>query len=258
MRVPVTLAGRYNEIAETFHRRCFCEHRNRMIWVFVPPGSIREGILTIDGAKGRHLARVRRVRPGELGVAVADGRQHAFEVLAVDGSAVRGRVLESRPIETELGHHLILLQALLPSADFDAVIEGTTEAGVTRIVPVRATRSVARPAVDRQPRWQAVAEAAAEQSHRGRIPDVTRPMLLSEALHDVAGTALVILDPAAGHPLQRATGNVALAVGPEGGWTAEEVAAMVAAGGTAASLGPRIFRARLAPVAAAVILSSAT
>ena len=50
MRVPVTLAGRYNEIAETFHRRCFCEHRNRMIWVFAPPGSIREGILTIDGA----------------------------------------------------------------------------------------------------------------------------------------------------------------------------------------------------------------
>ncbi len=103
-----------------------------------------------------------------------------------------------------------------------------------------------------------VVEAAAEQSHRGRIPEVTAPMTLPEALGLVAGTPLVILDPLATEPVRRRQNAVALAVGPEGGWTDDEMAAMVATGATRATLGPRILRARLAPVAAAVILSSAT
>lgn len=229
-----------------------------MIWLFVSTAQIRDGILTIDGPRGRHLARVRRVRPGEDGVAVVDGREHSFQVVAVDGSTIRARVLESRPSQTELGHALILLQALLPSADFDAVLEGGTEVGITRFVPVVAARSVARPHADRQPRWQAVVESAAEQSHRGCIPEVTAPKPLAVALRELAGTPLVVLDPGAGQPLRRVEGAVALAVGPEGGWTGEELVAMVTAGGMPVTLGPRILRARLAPVAAAVILSSAT
>jgi 16S rRNA (uracil1498-N3)-methyltransferase len=229
-----------------------------VLWLFVSAAQIRDGILTIDGPKGRHLARVRRVRPGEAGVAVSDGREHAFRVTAIDGSTVRARVLETRPSKAELGHELMVLQALLPSADFDAVLEGGTEVGVTRFVPVLAARSVARPQADRQPRWHAVVEAAAEQSHRGRIPEVTAPMTLAEALRRIAGTPLVTLDPLATEPLRPRQSDIALAVGPEGGWTDDEMAAMVGTGAMRATLGPRILRARLAPVAAAVILSSAT
>jgi 16S rRNA (uracil1498-N3)-methyltransferase len=229
-----------------------------VLWLFVSAAQIRDGILTIDGPKGRHLARVRRVRPGEAGVAVFDGREHAFRVTAIDGSTVRGQVLETRANKTELGHELVVLQALLPSADFDAVLVGGTEVGVTRFVPVLAARSVARPQADRRLRWHAVVEAAAEQSHRGRIPEVTAPMTLAEAVRLVAGTPLVILDPLATEPLRPRQSDVALAVGPEGGWTDDEMAAMVATGATRATLGPRILRARLAPIAAAVILSSAT
>ncbi len=227
-----------------------------MIWLFASPAQIRNGILTIDGPKGRHLARVRRVRPGEAGVAVSDGQEHVFTVVSVEGSTVRARLAETRPNRTELGHELVLLQAVLPSADFDAVLEGGTEVGVTRFVPVQAARSVARPHADRRDRWRAVVESAAEQSHRGRIPEVTAPMALPEALRGIAGTPLVILDPLAAQRLSPMDASVALAVGPEGGWTGDELAAMVEAGGAPFTLGPRILRARLAPVAAAVILSA--
>lgn len=229
-----------------------------MIWLFVSAAQIKEGILTLNGPKGRHLARVRRVRPGETGVAVCDGREHVFEVVSIEGSTVRARLLETRPNRTELGHELVLLQALLPSADFDAVLEGGTAVGLTRFVPVLASRSVAHPRPDRRSRWHAVVQAAAEQSHRGRIPEVTAAMTLTEALQAVTGTPLVVLDPLATEPVPRMQSAVALAVGPEGGWTDDEVALMVAAGARRATLGPRILRARLAPVAAAVILSSAT
>jgi len=101
-----------------------------------------------------------------------------------------------------------------------------------------------------------VVESAAEQSHRGRVPEVTAPMSLPQALRGIAGTPLVVLDPLAAQRLGPMDGSVALAVGPEGGWTGDELAAMREAGGKPFTLGPRILRARLAPVVAAAILSA--
>src|SRR2546428_580832 len=224
------MTGRYNATAEAFQHRGFLRTSN-VIWLFVSPAQIRDGVLTIYGPKGHHLARVRRVRPGEAGVAVSDGQEHGFTVVSVEGSTVRARLSESRPNRSELGSELVLLQAVLPSADFDAVLEGGTEVGVTRFVPVLAARSVARPQADRRDRWRAVVESAAEQSHRGRIPDVTAPMRLPEALRAIAGTPLIVLDPSAAQRLGPMDGPVALAVGTEGGWTSDETAAMAGDGG---------------------------
>jgi len=229
-----------------------------MFWVFLSPAQIRDGMATIDGPRGRHLSRVLRVRPGETGVAVSLGLEHRLEVVTVESSTVRARVLDVGPTHGELPADLILLQALLPSADFEAVLDAGTQVGVTRFIPILAERSIARPWADRRPRWQAVVEAAAEQSHRGRLAEVTVPMTLTAALGAIAGTPLAVLDPRATVPVRPAQGAVALAVGPEGGWTDTEMKTMLAAGGQPVTLGPRILRARLAPVAAAVILSSAT
>jgi len=197
-----------------------------MIWLFVSAAQIRDGMLTIDGPKGRHLARVRRVRTGEAGVAVFDGQEHVFSVVSVEGATVRARLGESRPNRSELGHELVLIQAVLPSTDFDMVLEGGTEVGVTRFVPVQAARSVARPQADRRDRWRAVVESAAEQSHRGRVPEVTAPISLLQAVRGIAGMPLIVLDPLAAQPLGPMDGSVALAIGPEGGWTGDELAAI--------------------------------
>lgn len=228
-----------------------------MFWVFVPPEQVRADTVEIGGDKAHHLARVLRVRPGERGVAVCAGREYHLEVEAVRRDLVSARILKVRPVASEPSIPLTLLQAVLPNPDFDAVVEGTTAAGVSRIVPVNAARSVARPAAGRLGRWRTIAESAAEQSRRGRIPEVEAPSSLVDALANLGESRLIALQPDALTRLRAAVvrgGPHALAVGPEGGWTDAELAALQAAGAVAVTLGPRILRARLAPVIAAAIL----
>ena len=228
-----------------------------MVWVFAEPGQLAGGQLRLSGARGRHLARVRRVKPGERGVAVCDGLAHRFTITAVEGDRVVARIDAVGPAGGEPSQPVVLLQALLPHADFEAVLEAGTQVGVTRFVPVRAARSVGRAGPDRLARWRAILESAAEQSHRGAIPAIVAPVPLAEALGAVGGLRLLALDPTAGAPLARpgVREPVAIAVGPEGGWTEDELAVMTAAGAARATLGPRILRARLAGVVAAAILS---
>ncbi len=228
-----------------------------MFWLFVPPEQVGPAIVELTGAKGHHLARVLRVRPGERGVAVSDGREYHIEIASVQADRVQGRIVEVCATTTEPPVFLILLQALLPNPDFDAVIEGVTATGVSRILPVAASRSVAHPAPGRIERWRAIAESAAEQSRRGRVPDIAQPARLADAIRAAGPARILALHPQAPVRLRPAAAPesaVVLAVGPEGGWTPDEVRTLVDAGATNVTLGPRIFRARLAPVIAAAIL----
>jgi 16S rRNA (uracil1498-N3)-methyltransferase len=106
-------------------------------------------------------------------------------------------------------------------------------------------------------RWQAIAGSAAEQSHRGAVPEVVAPLSLPSALQQAGDARLLVLEPSAAAPLAAAIDGstaYAIAVGPEGGWTASELSLMRERGGVMVNLGPRILRARLAPVVAAAIL----
>jgi len=228
-----------------------------MFWTFVEAAQLADGRVTFEGAQAHHLARVLRVRRGEQGVAVANGREYRLEVLEAGGGRVVGRILSDRPVEGEASTAVTLLQAVLPNPDFDAVIEAGTAVGIQRFVALQAERSIARPRSDRLTRWQAIAASAAEQSHRGIVPEVIGPLPLSSALGQLAGSRLLLLDPTARISLaQAADGSprYTIAVGPEGGWTEAELAAFRDQGATAVSLPPPILRARLAPVVAAAIL----
>ena len=228
-----------------------------MFWTFVEASQISGGSLVINGKQGHHLARVLRVRSGERGVAVCGGREYELEVVDIQGARVVGRVLAERPTRGEAPIPVTLLQAVLPNPDFDRVIEGGTAVGIRAFLAVQAARSIGRPPASRQARWQAIAQSAAEQSHRGEIPGVSGPMALAAALDQAAGPRLLVLDPAASLPLPGAVdGSPAytIAVGPEGGWTEGELAMLHDRGALAVSLGPRILRARLAAIVAAAIL----
>jgi len=228
-----------------------------MFWTFVEASEVASGRVVVAGAAGHHLARVLRVRPGERGVAVSNGTEYELEVVEVAGTRVVGRVVGERPVQGEPGVRITLLQAVLPNPDFDAVIEGGTAVGIGRFIAVQAERSVARPAAQRLARWQAIAGSAAEQSHRGAVPEVVGPVLLPVALQQAGGGKLLVLDPSAFVPLMRAidgSSAYTMAVGPEGGWTDAELSLMRDRDGVMVNLGPRILRARLAPVVAAAIL----
>ncbi|MEA2635852.1 MAG: rRNA (uracil1498-N3)-methyltransferase [Chloroflexota bacterium] len=228
-----------------------------MFWTFAAAAPALGGSVQIDGKRGHHLARVLRVRPGERGVAVFAGREYELEVVAVDGARIDARVLTDRPARGEPTTGVRLLQALLPNPDFDAVLEGGTAVGIQRFVAVQASRSVGRPPAGRLSRWEAIVESAAEQSHRGGLPTVTGPVTLASALGAASDGRLLALDPSASLPLAQAIDGSAaytIAVGPEGGWTDDELSILRARGAISVNLGPRILRARLAPIVAAAIL----
>lgn len=228
-----------------------------MFWTFAEAIPALGGVVQIDGKRGHHLARVLRVRPGERGVAVFAGREYDLEVVAVDGARIEARVLTDRPARGETGTAVTLLQAVLPNPDFDAVLEGGTAVGIQEFVAVQAARSIGRPSAGRLSRWQAIVESAAEQSHRGALPTVTGPVTLPSALAQAGDSRLLVLDPSAALPLGHAvdgSSTYTIAVGPEGGWTNDELSALRARGAVAVNLGPRILRARLAPIVAAAIL----
>ena len=151
----------------------------------------------------------------------------------------------------------------LPKADkLELIIQKAVELGVTAVVPVMTARSIARvdgrDAEKKQTRWQRIAAEAAGQSGRGIIPTVEAPIHWREALPRLAAENTLLCYEGGGRPIGElvtpADHALSLVVGPEGGFDPAEVAAVTAAGGRIATLGPRILRCETAPLAALAVL----
>jgi 16S rRNA (uracil1498-N3)-methyltransferase len=145
-----------------------------------------------------------------------------------------------------------LFQAQLRAGPLDTVIRMATELGVERIIPVRTQRTVA--AGEKPERWARIATAAAAQSGRARVPQVSAPIPFEAALGAAPKSMSWWIAIPGAAPAPAATVPVAVLVGPEGGWTEQECTAACSAGWTPIGLGQGILRA---DTAAVVALSSA-
>ncbi|CAJ1496282.1 16S rRNA (uracil(1498)-N(3))-methyltransferase [[Mycobacterium] kokjensenii] len=217
--------------------------------------------VAVGGDAGFHAATVRRIRPGEqLTLGDGAGVIAQCEVEEVDRGGLRARVLERREVEPP-SPPVTVVQALPKSERSELAIELATEAGADAFVAWQAERCVARWDGARADkglrRWQAVARAAAGQSRRAHIPPVDG-VLAGTALaawvgeRVAGGTTVLVLHDAAGAGLPDVSGAAALAliVGPEGGITASELAALTEAGAVAARLGPTVLRTSTAAAVA--------
>ncbi len=202
---------------------------------------------TLDGAEAHHLLHVMRARPGtEVTLFDGSGREWTAQVATTSRSQVELEVLTLQAVDRELACPLVLGIAL-PKGDRQRwLIEKATELGVTRLVPLVTTRGVAQPtgsAQDRLRRW--VVEAC-KQCGRNRLLEIDRPTKFGDYLEQTSAEALKILAHPDGqlHFPERdePTRPVYLAVGPEGGWTPEEVALACSANWQNIALGPRILR----------------
>lgn len=226
---------------------------------FVEPADVDGDEALLRGDQARHLAVVLRARPGDP-VSLADGTGARYRARVEDAApeAVRLRVLE-REIVPEPLPRLTVVQALPKGRKLDEVVEKLSEIGVDRLAPVHSARSPvvldAAKAAKARARWEAVALAAAKQSRRARPLEVAEVGQWRGAFPD--GVAGVVLWEEAGTPLrdvlagltaQGAPEELILAVGPEGGLTAEEVRD---SGLPAAGLGPTILRTETAALVAA-------
>lgn len=225
------------------------------------------GKVTLSGPEGRHATTVRRLCPGErVDLTDGTGLRAACEVVAArPGAGELDLVVLTLRRDPEPACRVTVVQAILKGDRGELAVELMTEVGVDVIVPWAAERCVARWRPDREDRalgrWRASAREAAKQSRRSRFPDVTvqaRTPGVAERL--AAADVAVLLDaeavrPLAGLPLPSA-GDVVLVVGPEGGVSPAESAALAGAGAVPARLGPSVLRGSTAgAVAAAIVMS---
>jgi 16S rRNA (uracil1498-N3)-methyltransferase len=215
--------------------------------------------LDLDGPPANYLGTVLRLGPGEQ-VKLFDDR--SGEWLAEIEDTARKRVslrVGARLRPREPVPDLWLLFAPIKRGRIDWLAEKATELGAARLVPVLTSRTI----VERVniERLRAHAIEAAEQCERTALPELAEPQKLDRLLRDwPKGRALYFADEAGGAPLAKAAapGPAAILIGPEGGFTDEERAAIGAVPqARAVSLGPRILRADTAAIAALSIWMSA-
>lgn len=223
------------------------------------------GSVLLDGDEGRHAATVVRVRPGErFYVADGAGRRLLVEADDVQKAVVRARVLEVTE-EPAAEPRFVLVQALAKGDRDEQAIEAATELGVDEVVPWQAERSVVVWRGDRAQKslakWRAVVTRATKQSRRSRMPLTSDPVDLAALVRRVARGGLTLVlhedatEPLAQVPLPE-SGDVLLVVGPEGGISDRELAALTDAGARPVRLGSTILRASSAGPAALAVLSA--
>lgn len=225
-------------------------------------------LVLLDGAEGRHAVSVRRLVAGEpVELVDGGGRRVAGEVAAVSGRdrltvRVRAVVVEAAPLP-----RIAVVQALPKGERGELAVELCTEVGVDVVVPWAAARCVAVWRGDRAARgaarWRTAAAAAAKQARRARVPEVADLASTAEVAARVGSAAAAwLLDESATAAVADlpvpVAGDLVLVVGPEGGVTADERAALVAAGATPVRLGPTVLRTSTAGVVAAAVALSRT
>jgi 16S rRNA (uracil1498-N3)-methyltransferase len=212
--------------------------------------------LVLDGPEGRHAATVRRLRAGEH-VVVGDGRGAVAQavVAAVARDAVTLQIT-GRAAHPAPAPRVLLAQALVKGDRGELAVELATEAGVDGVLPWRAARCVARwddgPRGEKAlARWRSTAREAAKQARRPWLPVVEEPVGTPALARRAAAAAVtLVLHESATAPLTSvplpAEGDVLLVVGPEGGVTDAELAALADAGARPVRLGPEVLRASTA------------
>jgi 16S rRNA (uracil1498-N3)-methyltransferase len=220
------------------------------------------GSITLSGTEGRHAATVRRLSVGER-ADVTDGAGTIAEctVARTGPGVVELTVLTERTVPAA-EPRVVVVQAIPKGDRGELAVEIMTEVGVDEVVAWQAERCVARWHADRAgkalDRWQATAREAAKQSRRAWIPGITGPEGTPAITRRVGAAALaILLDPGAPAAFggldvpQR--GEIVVIVGPEGGVSPAEAAALTAAGAIAARLGPTVLRSSSAGAVAAAL-----
>jgi len=224
----------------------------------------------LRGEAAEHLGRVLRAEPGQLyelsdGQSVWLARVENVALTKRGESRVEFALVEALPAR-EPSLRIQLLISLVKFDRFEWCLEKATEMGATEIIPLAAARSdkaLVGAAGKRHTRWERILLESAQQARRLR-PPVMREVTDSQKAFDAADAPLKIflseredapairktLGPDADAAVHGQPASVALAIGPEGGWTDDEIAAARAAGFMEASLGENILRTETAVIAA--------
>lgn len=206
------------------------------------------GQVRLSEEVSHHLLRVTGIAPGEA-VELFDGAGRACRAELNHVESGRACLTVTQVVDDMAsGVQVDLVLAQTRASTMDTVLRMATELGVRSVRVVQAERCVAKG--DKRDRWTRIVQAAAAQSGRSRVPEVTAPEVLSSVLESVEGARLICAPGAAQLPISAS--SVTILIGPEGGFSDAELADAEAHGWSIAGLGGTVLRADTAAIAAIV------
>lgn len=237
---------------------------------FVNPEQVEDGLIRITGSDVNHIKNVLRIRQGEeILVSDGTGRDYLCQAEEIAGQEVTVRILETEEEGRELLSRIWLFQGLPKSDKMEFIIQKAVELGAAGIVPVTTRNTVVKLDPKKEEakvkRWQAIAESAAKQSKRSLVPRVSGIMTLKEAFDYVESQGfsvrLIPYEHEAGMDGTKteldAAGpgqDIAVFIGPEGGFDEREIELALSKGVRPISLGRRILRTETAGLALLSVL----
>lgn len=234
---------------------------------FVSPENIGEDNIIIDNREDlHHMVKVLRLSAGdEIDVSDSSQWEYRCEILSVDADSAVARIVDKQKFTAEPDVKVTLFQGIPKQGKMEVIVQKCVELGVESIVPVFMARTVV---VDKGnfgkkiQRWQKVSDEAVKQCRRGIIPQVQEPVRTAEAIEQFDRFDLVLFpyENEDGRTIKDelrncgAPRNVAVIIGPEGGFSDEEAGAIVNAGGRSVSLGKTTLRTETAGMAAIAMI----
>jgi len=227
--------------------------------ITINPQQLQENQLLLTPQQQHYLLRVLRLRDGDQFIAM--NGMGKWWLTKLQGK--QGEIVEILEVKTELPVSITLMMALPKGNGFDEVIRCCTELGVTSIAPILSDRSLLNPSTQKLERWRRIASESAEQSERAVIPTILEPVAFKTAITENTATHSYICEARGDYPhLKQVINNantareIIIAIGPEGGWTDQELEIAVKSGFVATSLGFRILRAVTAPIVAISLIAA--
>jgi len=228
-------------------------------YFYIEASSINGSFVMISGDEVKHIARVLRKEPGEM-IWVADGNGHVYETMirSIYPYGVECEILKAYPRLHEPEVEITLAVGLLKNPSrMDWIIEKGTELGVSHFIPLLTKYTIPQSA--KEERWRNIALAAMKQCGRCVLPKIFPPTKLKNALEYAASSEVKLIPFEKtehmlfiGEIMKRHTPKSAIIfIGPEGGFSDDEIAAAEQAGCIQVSLGPRRLRTETAAVVAA-------
>lgn len=232
-----------------------------MYQFFVDASQITDSTVTILGSDVNHIKNVLRMKAGEE-IAVSngqDGKEYRCGIVSLEEDRIICELRFVKEDGLELPSRVHLFQGLPKADKMELIIQKAVELGVYEIIPVETKRAVvkldAKKAKSKTERWQAIAEAAAKQSKRRIVPAVTEPVTFTEALKRAADMEVKLIPYELAEGMEKTKEiigglpenvDIAIFIGPEGGFEEAEIVKATETGITPITLGKRILRTETA------------
>jgi 16S rRNA (uracil1498-N3)-methyltransferase len=242
---------------------------------FVPPDAISDRLVAFSPSQSRQIVVVLRLAAGERCIALDDtGWEYEVEIAVPDMEACTAAILQRRLATGEPRLKVTLFQALIRGPRFEFVLQKCAEIGISAIVPIVTQRCVVAAVTEHRAskadRWRRIMVEAAEQSGRGRVPVLRPTTLFEQACTEVRGLSVIPWEREQGRTLTETVRTVAdgsarplplaanVFIGPEGGFTDDEVTLAKRHGIEPVTLGSRILRAETAAIVTTTLMLAAS